>query len=321
MTSNMITIIVCTYNRCDSLAKMLESVGQSILPDSEPWEVLVVDNNSVDQTRAVVQELCARRPDRFRYLFEPRPGKSYALNSGIQEARGEILVFTDDDVTVDPNWLQRLTAGLRSGECVGVGGRIVPEWSCPPPPWLPSQERHGLAPLVQFDLGTEAAPLAEPPFGANMAFHRKMFEKYGGFRTDLGPRPGGEVCKSEDVEFGARLLAAGEPLRYEPSALVHHLVQENRLRKNYFLKWWLDKARSDVRACGGATDAKWSLSGVPVHLFLRLAVWIARWMVSLDAARRFACKLTVWSLAGTIIESHRVWSADRRKHVQPSSIT
>ena len=97
------TIIVCTYNRCKSLAKTLESIATLRVPGPVEWEVLVVDNNSTDQTRAVVEGFSCRYPSRFRYLFEPQQGKSCALNAGIQAARGEILAFTDDDVTVEPD--------------------------------------------------------------------------------------------------------------------------------------------------------------------------------------------------------------------------
>src|SRR5271156_2755228 len=90
--------ILCTYNRAESLAKALASIAQSTVPDSIQWEVLVVDNNSRDATRSVVEEFWWRDPSRFRYLFEPKQGKSNALNAGIQQARGEILAFTDDDV-------------------------------------------------------------------------------------------------------------------------------------------------------------------------------------------------------------------------------
>lgn len=101
-----ITVILCTYNRCRSLAKALESVAASQVPASVDWEVLVVDNNSGDQTRQVVENFSTRSPDRFRYLFEPKPGKSHALNSGIRESSGENLVFMDDDVTVEPTWFK-----------------------------------------------------------------------------------------------------------------------------------------------------------------------------------------------------------------------
>src|SRR5271154_1837494 len=104
-----VTVILCTYNRCRVLAKALDSLALSELPDSADWEVLVVDNNSTDQTKAVVQEYGRLHPGRFRYHFEPHPGKSYALNTGIREARGEIFAFIDDDVTVEPTWLENLT--------------------------------------------------------------------------------------------------------------------------------------------------------------------------------------------------------------------
>ena len=85
-----ITVILCTYNRCRTLEKALTSVAASALPLSIEWEVLVVDNNSRDQTRDVVEDFCTRYPGRFRYLFEPHQGKSYALNTGIREARGDV---------------------------------------------------------------------------------------------------------------------------------------------------------------------------------------------------------------------------------------
>ena len=103
-----ITVILCTYNRCQSLVRALDSLAASILSETIEWEVLVVDNNSSDQTKAIVEDFCRQYPGRFRYLFEPQQGKSYALNAGIREARGDILAFVDDDVTVEPMWLQNL---------------------------------------------------------------------------------------------------------------------------------------------------------------------------------------------------------------------
>src|SRR6266481_8463227 len=110
-----VTVIVCTHNHCQILAKALESLAASTLPSSVEWEVLVVDNNSNDRTREVVEEYCRRFPGHFCYLFVSQPGKSHALNAGIRGARGDVLAFTDDDVTVEPKWLQNLTAPLYSG--------------------------------------------------------------------------------------------------------------------------------------------------------------------------------------------------------------
>jgi glucosyl-dolichyl phosphate glucuronosyltransferase len=292
-----ITVVLCTYNRCETLAKALRSVAMSKVPESLGWEVLVVDNNSDDQTWNVVDEYCTEFPGRFRYLFESQPGKSHALNSGIEAARGQLLAFMDDDVIVEPMWLQNLTARLHDGEWAGCGGPILPQWTCSPPSWLP----RALAPLALFDIGFEAGPLTESPFGTNMAYRREMFEKYGGFRSDLGPRPGGDIQHSEDTEFGNRLLAAGEHLWYEPSAIVYHPVARDRLEKEYFLAWWFDKSRADVRAYGPPVVSKLRIWGIPVCLFRRLAVWTLLWMVAIGQSHRFSNKINVWCVAGQVV--------------------
>jgi glycosyltransferase involved in cell wall biosynthesis len=300
-----ITVILCTYNRCGALEKALRSLAASALPESIQWEVLVVDNNSRDQTYDVVEDFSRRYPGRFRYLLERQQGKSYALNTGIREARGDVLAFMDDDVTVESTWLHNLTATLCSGQWAGAGGRIVPQWPCEPPSWLPEKEWYGMAPLVMFDLGKEAGPLTDPPFGTNMAFHRRVFEKYGVFRSDLGPGPNGKIRNNEDTEFGRRLLEAGERLRYEPAAIVHHSVPQNRLRRGYFLTWWFNKGRADIRETGVAADTRWFVCGIPLYLLRRFVFGTLRWMVTLDPSRRFARKLAVCLLAGMMVESYR----------------
>ena len=298
-----ITAVLCTFNRCQSLAVALESISVQVVPNSVEWEILVVDNNSTDRTREVVEDFSRRYPGRFRYLFEPEPGKSRALNAGIREAQGEILAFTDDDVIVERTWLDNLTSPLRSGEWAGSGGRILPPADFSPPRWIPLAQRYALAPLAIFDLGTEAGELTEPPFGANAAFRKVMFDKYGGFRTDLGPRPGNEI-RSEDTEFGRRLLEKGERLRYEPSAVVFHSVNERRINKKYFLTWWFDKARAEIREHGIVPDRKLCVAGIPLVLFRRLLVWAVRWFVAVSPSSRFDCKRKVWSNAGQIVECY-----------------
>lgn len=298
-----ITAIVCTYNRCESLAKTLNSMATSVLPQSIEWEVLVVDNNSNDGTRACAEEFCRRDPAHFRYLFEPRPGKSYALNSGIREAYGDVLAFTDDDVIVDANWLASLTQSLSDGKWSGVGGRTFAEKSFVPPRWIPRNGLYALAPFAVFDRGDSGCELKEAPFGNNMAFRKAMFEKHSGFRTDLGPRFGSNgPQKSEDSEFGTRLLEAGEHFYYEPRAVVYHAVPESRVRREYFLDWWFDKARSDLRASGLPAGAL-SIGGVPIYLLRRLGVWTVRWLLTINPSRRFEAKIKVWGKRGEIVEA------------------
>jgi glucosyl-dolichyl phosphate glucuronosyltransferase len=296
-----VSVILCTFNRCQRLAKALESVAASQVAGSISWEILVIDNNSNDQTRGAVERLSDRHPGRIHYVFERQQGKSYALNTGIREARGEILAFMDDDVEVDPLWLENLRNAMRDGKWSGVGGRILPEAEFTPPRWLETTRRYALAPLALFDLGLKAGELNEPPFGTNMAFRKEMFSKYGGFRTDLGPQPGSQI-RSEDTEFGSRLLSGGERLWYEPSAIVYHPVSLERLQRRYFLVWWFDKARAEIREDGVPRDAKRFFAGIPLLLVRRLAGWSVRWICTFDPRRRFSNKLNVWRVAGAIAE-------------------
>jgi len=299
-----VTVVVCTYNRCNLLAAALASLAASTLPASFEWEVVVVDNNSSDKTRDVVEEFCRRYPGRFRYLQEAQQGVSHARNAGIRESRGDVLAFMDDDVTVGPEWLWNLTAALQTGEWMGAGGRIIPVWSSNPPKWLPIERLQLSGPFVAFDPGSKPGPLREPPFGANMAFRKEAFEKYGSFRTDLGRRAN-NLLSNEDTEFGRRLLKNGERLRYEPSAVMLHPVYENRVQKKYLLAWWFAKGRADVAEWGVEPERKWFVAGIPLYLFRRFAAWTLRWLAAIHQSRRFSCKMSVWNIAGQIAECYQ----------------
>lgn len=278
----------------------LQSIVGSAVPATIEWDVLVVDNNSSDDTRRVTEGFCRRHPGRVRYLFEAEQGKSYALNTGIREARGNVLAFTDDDVVVDGSWLRNLTTNLENGEWVGAGGRIIPVWSRPLPRWLVPGQRLLSGPFVALDLGPQPRLMREPPFGANMAFRREMFEKYGEFRTDLG-RIGDSLRSGEDTEFARRLLSGGERIRYEPAAVVHHPVPANRLRKKYLRSWFFEYSRSDLAQSGDLPESTSSFAGVPLFLVRRMIRWSVQWLFSLRPSTRFACSLNLWTVAGTIV--------------------
>jgi glucosyl-dolichyl phosphate glucuronosyltransferase len=308
MRTMKIAVILCTYNRCQSLAKALESVGMSRMPQGLPWEVLVIDNNSSDQTALIVREYQQRFSGIFRYIFEPTPGKSNALNRGIRETDADVLAFMDDDVQVRRDWLYMLTKIFEDPQYVGSGGRILPEVDFRPPAWLETSDRYALAPLAVFDLGEVTGELNEAPFGTNMAYRRELFFRFGHFRCDLGPQPGSEI-RSEDTEFGMRLLHGGERLWYEPAAVVYHAVSKQRVKQSYFLGWWYGKGRADVREGMFEGEKRWKLLGIPLVLVRRMMIWSLRGLLSFHRSRRFNCKVKVWWLAGGIRESfegHRI---------------
>lgn len=298
-----LTVVLCTYNRADSLAIALTSLAAMTLPKSVGWEVLIVDNNSQDGTCEVCADFCRRYSPRFRYLFESQQGLSYARNSGIRGARGQIIAFTDDDVTVETTWLQNLTSELQNGKCAGAGGRILPRGPFVRPKWLSEEafRMGGVLPL--FDLGDARGALAQAPYGANMAYRKILFEKHGYFRGDLG-RQGNSLLSGEEAEFGGRLLRAGELLTYEPDAVVYHDVSEERLTKRYFLNWWFGLGRSSVRLSQRKPDL-WRIPRPYLSILRslgRIAYKSSQWVQCLRADRRFYCKLQIWMLAGSIRE-------------------
>jgi glucosyl-dolichyl phosphate glucuronosyltransferase len=307
-----ITVVVCTYNRCQVLRKALESIAQSRVPERVEWEVLVVDNNSSDTTAEMVAELRSRFPGRFRYLFESEQGKSFALNAAIRESPSDVLAFTDDDIIVDPWWLWNLTADLETDAWGGSAGRVIPVWDRPIPRWLDLDELLLAGPYVAFDLGDEPGALTKAPFGANMAFRSEVFGKHGGFRTDLG-RIGTHLRCGEDTEFVRRLLSAGERLRYQPAAVVYHPVAEERLRKGYLLSWFFWYACSDRMQSGRLPEARWSLAGVPIYLVRRLARWSLQWTISTEAAARFSCSMNLSRVAGEGFGCYRLWRSMREE--------
>lgn len=301
-----ITVILCTYNRCQSLAMALESVLASTPPSAVEWEVLLVDNNSNDQTRRVAEEFLQRFPRHFRYLLECNPGVSYARNAGIQEARGDIIAFTDDDVTVEPSWLENLSLPLDDSKWSGTAGRIRLGKEFSLPPWLAVDGAFNLSgALVQFDDGDMQAEITRAPFGANMAFRKCMFEKYGNFRTDLGRKRGSLIGRA-DTDFCERLLAAGEHICYVPSAVVNHPVPKERLTKRYFRSFWFAQGRSLARQAG-QQHSIWKIPRYCLGKFKRKLRWMfsvnRRWFLSPQG--RFFFEAELLQTAGEGVESYR----------------
>jgi len=313
-------VILCTYNRSQSLATALESLKALVLPATTEWEILIVDNNSKDATRQVAERFCERDPQHFRYLFETNQGLSNARNAGIREALGEILVFVDDDVIVEPSWLFNLTSDLKSGEWAGSGGRILIPPGFSPPQWLALEGpwRQGAVLCAHFDFGDIPGELQEAPYGTNMAFRKEMFDRYGDFRTDLGLQPGSEL-RNEDTEFGNRLLAGGERLRYVPSAVVYHPVPEERVRKGFIRARWFAVGRSEIRARGPGPKA-W---GIPRDYFslpnIALRTFLPQVLKSLrarDPKEKFGRQCAAWYTAGRMAE---IWNQALRGQAARSS--
>jgi len=318
-----ISVILCTYNRSGSLVHALESVAASRMQDAADWQVLIVDNNSKDDTRDVADSFCRREPNHFRYVFEARQGKSFALNRGIREAFGDVLAFIDDDIIVEPNWLSELTRPLSDPQWAGTGGRVYLPKNFSPPSWMAIDgDQSLLSILALFDQGSEPCLLSKAPIGNNMAFRKEVFAKYGGFRTDLGPVPGSEI-RYEDTEFGSRVMRGGEKILYVPSAVVRHAVEERRLKKEYFLTYHFDYGRALIREKGSRGPVGFvprslvSFSNRLLNMLPRRTWW---WLREGDPRKRFSNKCNVWTTAGEITEiCRRSFNRDRNSETDLKS--
>lgn len=296
-----VSVIVPTYNRAASLVKTLSTLENLTCSPGLSWELLVVDNNSPDQTRQIVQAFAKGASFCVRYLFEPKQGRSAALNSGIAAARGRIVAFTDDDVLVHPDWVRSLKDTFDRFNAVAVAGRVIPLWAHPKPRWLEMEDQ--LA-IVRFELGEEAKTINIPPLGANSAFLKEIFSKYGLFRLDLGVNGEKHTITCDDTEFGERLIRAGEKIVYAPGAIVYHPVESLRMTKNYFLSWYYYNGRSLTRTAGLPQQGTFYF-GVPRWLYRELATNALKWLFCFNS-ERFANKLRTYRSAGSIAESHRL---------------
>jgi glycosyltransferase involved in cell wall biosynthesis len=325
------SVIIATYNRAADLRETLLSLA-GLEPDG-PWEVIVVDNNSKDDTRAVVESAAQDFPAPLRYLFEREQGRSPALNTGIRAARGRIVATTDDDVRVPADWLTSAAASLARLNCDYVGGPVMPIWGAPPPVWLSSRGGQQWAVIALLDYGPLPIEFgARVPLGVNMAFTRDAFDRAGLFDPQTGRRAG-TLLGQEVREWCIRARKAGLRGFYVPAMTVQHVIPADRLRKEYFRRWFywrgisramlydragLDMEKPEQPAPDPSTMTH--VAGVPRYLY-RKALRHAGQMVH-DLVRRrpvdtFEHELWLWFFAGIVRQRFRDTRLRRRADVAP----
>jgi glucosyl-dolichyl phosphate glucuronosyltransferase len=245
-----VTVAILTYNRADFLRQTLDGIARQQFPHDH-FEVVVVDNNSTDRTRAVVESFAGQRPPP-RYVLETKQGLDHARNRAIQEARADIIVFADDDILVRPDWLAQLAVPLMADHqrhIGAIGGEVIPVFPDGLPPWV--AEWH--SPLA-FRPDTGPLDARHSPMGANLAVPRWVFEEVGPFSTALD-RTGKNLFGGGDAELIRRVRAAGLEVWFSPGAAVQHQMPASRTTFKYAARHAFDSARSrvvDRAAQGGA---------------------------------------------------------------------
>lgn len=242
-----LTATIQTYNRVVGLAEAVRSLAALHSPRGVDYEILVVDNNSSDDTATVIQGLSAQLGSRFRSVSEPRQGLSYARNRAIAEARGEIICFIDDDALADKDWLAAHAEAYRADErVVAAGGAVRLRWpeGYSKPTWL-SNELEGY--LSGLDMGPHGLVMEYPryPRGCNMSVRRSVAQNVGGFSVRLG-RKGPSLVSNEEKHFFYKVHQHGGRVVYLPEAIAYHVIPETRLSKSFFISRGYAQGKSDL---------------------------------------------------------------------------
>ncbi len=235
-----LSVLIATRNRAAQLGQVLDYLAAARAAAPTRAEIIVIDNGSTDDTAARLARWRAGGSERVD-LYEPQPGKSRALNRGLEVARAPVLVFTDDDVVIPPNWIGAVGGFFADHpEYDGAMGPVRVPPDVTDPGVLARLSRWGTLPL--FDRGTATRDLREM-YGCNMAVRRRAFDKVGRFDARLGVGASG-LC--EDTELAERMCRAGLRIGYMPEAVIYHTVDPERLTHAAFREFHIRWARSRV---------------------------------------------------------------------------
>jgi len=304
----LITVAICTFNRAPVLRRTLEHMRGMEVPSPFDWELLVVDNKSTDDTQQVLNEMAGRLP--LRSLRELQTGQSYARNLILREARGQWIVWTDDDALVDPRWLATIMATFERTSADIVFGRVEAAWPNEQVPDWYSPRVSGLFALI--DYGADAFVATDPHksfAGVNFAAKIEAHRALGEFRVDYGVRgdqTGGGL--GEDTDMYERALGRGMKIVYEPKAIVRHMMPDIRAKKMFnWKKALLNQDRYYENLIKDPPRVPWLL-GLPRYYYRNMAgdtgalLWA---LATRDKPRRFFHELYVLRFLGLFAQSGR----------------
>src|SRR5438132_160109 len=260
-----ISVVICTWNRAELLRANLEQMCHLRIPSGASWELLVVNNNSTDQTESVIASYEGRLP--IRRLREPRQGVSRAANCALAAATGDLVVWTADDVLVDSEWLASYhAASLAWPDAAFFGVAVFPWYEAPPPAWIENSNgaSWGVLGLRHYDDTVRPFAKEEEPIGNNMAVRRKVHQRFP-FDEGLG-YVGDRLGGGEDLDLVERLTRAGLRGIWVGTARIRHWVPRSRMTYKYVWNWCFAAGAQDI-AAGRIAGRR--VLGMPVGFILR----------------------------------------------------
>jgi glycosyltransferase involved in cell wall biosynthesis len=300
-------VVLPTYNRHSLLERALKSLLAADVPAGLVVKVTIVDNNSKDKTASVVESFKPAFEGRLNYLFEPKPGKSHALNTGIRASSGELVGMIDDDEEIDRSWFVRIHEVFSNKELDFVGGPYVPRWGAPPPSWLPNRYS-GVIGVVNLGPERRAYGADTTMPGGNAVVRRPILEKLMPYCTALGPH-GDYYLADEDSDMYLRLIASGAKGLYLPDLIVYHYIHPERVTKHYYRHWCFRRGISSAILDREHPKNVPYFMGVPRYLFGQAAR--STWQMlkgvfknNEDPSENFSNELSFWDLAGFFYGKH-----------------
>jgi len=286
-----LTVLICTHNRRELLAKTLASLNRCCLPEGDEVTLLVAANACSDDTHSFLDDYCFNQDKNgdisLEWVEVATPGKSHALNHALPMIRSSLIAFVDDDHRVDVNYLASILEAARGyPEATIFCGRILPDWDGWEPAW--AHEEGSLAiyplPVPRYDQGLEPRPVGMEgplPGGGNIFMRREVFDRIGTFSTELGPH-GHDLGGGEDSDYMHRALHQGERLQYVPSMVQYHFVETDRFNLRYLILKSFQRSRSVTRV--RYADGR----KLPMYLWRKLGTYAWQLATSLHwSATRF----------------------------------
>ncbi len=269
---------MCTWNRAWLLEQTLDHFTKLQIPQEVDWELIVVDNNSTDSTRAVVEQFSTLIP--IRYIFEETSGKTHAVNTAINAVTGDYVIWTDDDVIPDPEWLQAYVSAFKERPSAGIfGGPIVPHFANGRPEWLTNCWTVVCGAYGLFDLGQTPRRLVHnsAPWGANYVVRsdvQRQFRYNARFGMMGKKRIGGY-----ETEMLSRALLAGVEGWWVPNARVGHFIRDDQLSIAFLRRYFIGTGRSRAVKAQMSRRNAFTIFGTSYSVWKRAIVSEAKYWV------------------------------------------
>lgn len=278
----LITVAICTLNRAESLRRTLESLANMRVTGDLDWEVVVVNNDCTDHTDDVINSFARRLP--IRREFEPQRGLSRARNRAVDAANGDYIIWTDDDVIVDPGWLAAYAEAFRRWpEAAVFGGPITPRFDAPVPKWFSEGERILSVMVAATDFGDgnlsllpgdQHLPYGRLPLGPNFAV-RAAEQRAFRYNIELGHGPA-QKRRGEEIDVVERILKSGAVGYWVPQAKVEHCFSREQLTTGYAARFFATLGETDAFHKSSRPDAVVFWFGAPRWLWRQM---IQEWLL------------------------------------------